>query len=190
MKIKELTSKQIELLKSPLPPEAITQHPTKSFLSSIKPAYVIERLNDVFGIGSWTTDIDTISVDYETGMVVVKMTFEIPEYGIKHQSFGGNNNGGIEKRGFDLGDAYKGASTDALTKISSYLEIGNQVFKGLVDAPNNQPKNDNRPWFNETEFKQVKARVDKGEPIELETILAHYKVSKAMKEKLKGIKVT
>ena len=40
-------------LKAPLPAEAITPHPTKPWLSSIKPAFVIERLNDVFGPGGW-----------------------------------------------------------------------------------------------------------------------------------------
>jgi hypothetical protein len=35
-------------LKEPLPAEAITQHPTKTYLSSIKAIYVTERFNEVF----------------------------------------------------------------------------------------------------------------------------------------------
>lgn len=119
-------------LRSPLPPEAISQHPTKTFLSSIKAIYVEERLNDVFGIGSWTTKIEHIKDEQSQKankngvfpiMSVVKLIFEIPAYGVYHECYGGNDNE-------DLGDAYKGATTDALTKIGSYLEIGIDVFKG------------------------------------------------------------
>ena len=64
-------------------------------------------------------------------MVVVKTTLEIPEYGIYYESFGGNDNQ-------DVGDAYKGATTDAITKIGSYLGIGIDVFKGK--HTHNKPK--------------------------------------------------
>lgn len=50
-------------------------------------------------------------------------TFSIPEYGIYYECFGGNDNA-------DLGDACKGATTDALTKVCSWLGIGAEVFKG------------------------------------------------------------
>jgi len=46
--MKELTQNQLDLIKKPLPPEAVTQHPTKTYLSSIKAIYVTERLNEVF----------------------------------------------------------------------------------------------------------------------------------------------
>lgn len=54
-------------------------------------------------------------------MVVVKVTLEIPEYGVYYESFGGNDNGGEGSKNFDLGDAYKGATTDAITKIASFM---------------------------------------------------------------------
>ena len=50
-----------EKLRQPLPAEAISRHPTKTFLSSIKAIYVIERLNDVFGVGAWRTKVDFVS---------------------------------------------------------------------------------------------------------------------------------
>lgn len=56
-------------------------------------------------------------------MVVVKVRLTIPAYGIDYECYGGNDNA-------DLGDAYKGATTDALTKIASWLGIGQEVFKG------------------------------------------------------------
>ncbi len=132
---KKVTKEMREELRKPLPQEAIKPHPTKTYLSSIKAIYVTERLNDVFGIGSWKLKTDIIpNIEINKGMVVVKTTIEIPEYNIYIESFGGNDNGGEGSKNFDLGDAFKGATTDAITKICSYLEIGIDVFKGKVSA--------------------------------------------------------
>jgi hypothetical protein len=116
---------------APLPPEAITAHPSKSYLSSIKNIYAIERLNQVFGIGGWTFRADVIEHDKQ--MVVVKVTFLVEQYGILLEQFGGNDNE-------DRGDAFKGAVTDALSKISSYLGIGMEVYKGHGPTKQN-PRN-------------------------------------------------
>lgn len=126
---KKITEEQKKKLDAPLPSEAVTQHPTKTFLSSIKSVYVTERLNDVFGVGSWRIKSDTVE-RADKGMVVVKVTFSIPEYGIEYECYGGNNNGGEGSKNFDLGDAFKGAVTDALSKIGSWMGIGADVFKG------------------------------------------------------------
>ena len=125
MEKKVLTPEQITLLKKPLPKEAISPHPTKSYLSTIKAIYVVERLNEVFGTGAWTIRGEKI-VEATEKMVVIESKFEAPEYGIILWAFGGNDNP-------DRGDAYKGAVTDALTKIGSFLGIGMDVFKGLGD---------------------------------------------------------
>jgi len=133
--IMEITPEMREQLRKPLPPEAISTHPTKTFLSAIKAIYVEERLNDVFGIGAWRTKVEFIeSADtkpdkngFVAKMVVAKLIFEIPAYSVYHECYGGNDNA-------DLGDAYKGATTDAITKVGSYLEIGIDVFKGKTKA--------------------------------------------------------
>ena len=138
MSNKTITKEMREDLRKPLPAEAVTKHPTKTYLSSIKAIYVVERLNDVFGLGSWRSKVEKQSVS-DKGMVVVKLIFEIPEYGIYHESYGGNDNGGENSKNFDLGDAYKGAATDALTKICSFLEIGLDVFKGKHDNKTGTP---------------------------------------------------
>lgn len=122
---KQITQEQKALLAKPLPPEAIGKHPSKTFLSTIKAIYVTERLNEVFGEGAWRTEVSF--VDREGKMVVVKVVFTIPDYGIHYECFGGNDNS-------DLGDAYKGATTDAITKIGSWLGIGADVFKGKATA--------------------------------------------------------
>jgi hypothetical protein len=144
-------------LRKPLPPEAIKPHPTKSYLSQINAIYVVERLNDVFGLGRWKIE-HTIIKEIPAGLrsfqlsaskgggtreeycqampiVMAKFTAWIPESEsnspeIYIEAFGGNDND-------DLGDAYKGACTDALTKIGSYLGIGADVWKD-TSKKNNQ----------------------------------------------------
>ena len=123
METKRISEMQRAQLCQPLPAEAVTPHPTKTYLSSIKAIYVTERLNEVFGTGAWRVEVE--KVDQNAKMIVVKVKFSIPSYGIEYECYGGNDNA-------DLGDAYKGATTDALTKIGSWLGIGGEVFKGEV----------------------------------------------------------
>jgi hypothetical protein len=112
-------------LKEPLPREAVSPNPQKPGLSVIKVIYVVERLNEVFGLNGWHVDNEVV----ETGrMVVVRATLAIPRYAIAIEQFGGNDNP-------DRGDAYKGACTDALSKCASYLGIGMDVYKGLYENP-------------------------------------------------------
>jgi len=138
MEIKTITKEMYEALKRPLDAKAVTKHPTKTYLSSIKAIYVTERLNDVFGCGTWQIRTEKIS-ENDKGMIVVKTTLTIPQYGVYYESFGGNDNGGDGNKNFDLGDAYKGATTDAITKICSYMGIGIEVFKGNVNVAPKQP---------------------------------------------------
>jgi Rad52/22 family double-strand break repair protein len=118
-------------LKEPLPREAVSPNPQKPGLSVIKVIYVVERLNEVFGLNGWHVDNEVV----ETGrMVVVRATLSIPQYAIAIEQFGGNDNP-------DRGDAYKGACTDALSKCASYLGIGMDVYKGLYEQPGAGPQN-------------------------------------------------
>jgi Rad52/22 family double-strand break repair protein len=112
-------------LKEPLPREAVSPNPQKPGLSAIKVIYVVERLNDVFGLNGWHVDNEVV----ESGqMVVVKATLSIPRYAIVVEQFGGNDHP-------DRGDAYKGGCTDALSKCASYLGIAMDVYKGIYDHP-------------------------------------------------------
>ena len=117
---KKVTEEMRKKLLEPLPNGSVSQHPTKKFLSSIKTIFVTERLNDVFGVGSWQTDSTIIDLDKSNGMVLMKTVFSVPEYGIKHSVIAGNDNGGANKKGFDLGDACKGATSDCIGKIGSW----------------------------------------------------------------------
>lgn len=192
---KTLTVEQLELLKNPLAPEAITQHPTKTYLSSIKAIYVTERLNDVFGVGIWQIKTNHITTA-EKGMVVVKVELSIPEYGIYYESFGGNDNGGETSKNFDLGDAYKGATTDAITKIGSYLGIGIDIFKGKgkSSAPPSTPSTpaNDLPWLNVNdkdknftrEWSRLIAKKQAKEPIDIKELRKFYKISKEVEAKI------
>ena len=157
MEIKKVTDEMRNKLRELLPQEALKQHPTKTYLTSIKPMYVIERLNDVFGVGSWY--LKNTVIDNKSVMIVIDVNLTIPEYGIDLSCFGGNDNGGEDKKGFDLGDAYKGAVTDALTKICSWLEIGIDVFKGIQNHPTH--KTNESPINKEQHLKKLKDSIGK-----------------------------
>lgn len=158
-----LNQQLLTKLRERLPAEAIKPHPTKTYLSQINSIYVVERLNDVFGLGSWGIDHQVIErrdahirtairkgnriEEFLETTIVVKACFWalIPEqYGggtIKLEAFGGNDND-------DLGDAYKGACTDALTKIGSFLGIGAHVWKdkkGAAPQPQARPQAQDNP---------------------------------------------
>lgn len=183
--IKKLTAEQKALLDTPLPAEAVTQHPTKTYLSSIKSIYVTERLNEVFGVGAWRIKSDIVE-RAQGGMVVAKVLFSIPEYGIEYECYGGNNNGGEESKNFDLGDAYKGAVSDAISKIGSWLGIGADIFKGKHKATQ-QTQQKQKPHLRldklTTRFLQRLYEIEqecisRGEKFQMNNILeAHYIVS-------------
>ena len=122
-------------LRAPLPPEAIKQHPTKTFLSTIKAIYIVERLNDIFGVCGWTIEHEIVSDDTDyvsmKGRIIIfkddgSVALRTPwQYG-GHKKTGTNT---------EPADGYKSAVTDCQSKCASYLEIGIDVFKGLVNPP-------------------------------------------------------
>jgi hypothetical protein len=173
--ITPLPSHLAEQLCAPLPPEAITAHPSKSYLSSIKNIYAIERLNQVFGIGGWTFRADVIEHDKQ--MVVVKVTFLVEQYGILLEQFGGNDNE-------DRGDAFKGAVTDALSKISSYLGIGMEVYKGHGPTKQNPRRTAPKPAL--VKAQPAIARIEELPDYEYEEVLEEEpsEVAEQLKESL------
>ncbi len=191
--MEKVTTEMRQALRMPLPKDAVKQHPTKTFLSSIKAIYVTERLNDVFGVGSWQIKVNHVTTT-DKSMVVVKVEFSIPEYGIYFECYGGNDNGGENSKNFDLGDAYKGATTDALTKIGSYLEIGIDVFKGLgntAPAPQQQPKK----WLNITdsngsdtkEWLNVITAINEKKITSIAEVKKYYNLSKEVEQKINDL---
>lgn len=200
MELKTITNEMRDQLRAPLPDEAVHPHPTKTYLSSIKAIYVTERLNDVFGVGQWQIRCDK-ECEGENGMVVVKVTFTIPAYGIHYECFGGNDNGGEGSKNFDLGDAFKGATTDAITKIGSWMGIGLDVFQGKRGKPANRPQQgqqaapkDDLKWLNKftdksetkitNEYQEVVLGAVEGIFPTMGDIKAAFRVSKATEKEL------
>lgn len=142
-----INEEQKTALQAKLPDWAIKPHPTKPILSVIHPMAVIDRLNEVFGIGEWQFTTEFLSCDKDIQKTkngdryvyvsAVKGTLKIPKHEVLLEQYGGSTND-------DKGDALKGGGTDALTKIASYLGIGAEIYKGHgnVSAGNvtNTPK--------------------------------------------------
>lgn len=128
-----LNTEKVNALQEPLPSWAIKKHPTKSNLSVIHPMAVIDRLNDVFGVGRWNFMTEYIACNpfvqktkngpRDVYMSAVKGVLVVDEFDIHIEQFGGSTND-------DMGDALKGGATDALTKCASYLGVGASIYKG------------------------------------------------------------
>lgn len=135
-----MEQKLIDKLGSPLPAGALKEHPTKKNMTVINPMAVIDRLNDVFGVGKWRWECREIDCTKETQktrngertvyMSSVHGTLTIPAEEIHIEQFGGSTND-------DKGDALKGGATDALTKCASYLGVGASIYKGQGNVDNN-----------------------------------------------------
>lgn len=140
MEIKSITKEMRDELRKPLDTKAVSPIATKPHLSSIKPIYVTERLNSVFGLGAWQVRVELVtpvSSEQKTSSKgrlyteftsLVKVIFTIPTYGIYYECIAGSTNE-------DEGDAVKGGISDCITKIGSWLEIGIEVYKGNGNKP-------------------------------------------------------
>lgn len=160
-----------ERLRAPLPAQAIKPHPTKSWMSSINGAFIVERLNDVFGEDGWSARYEIVENNPQQKMVVVKAIFEAEMKVIQssddaallvrhrvtgkiyRECFGGNDNP-------DRGDAYKGACTDALGKIASQLGIAGEVYKGMLDEVQAPAETDQRQSRKPAEAKRQYENID------------------------------
>lgn len=134
MQFKKVSQEMTLALNEPLPKEALKAHPTMQGLTAINQIYIIERLNRVFGIGSWQLRDELLSPIMENSKQgtkgvykdytsLVKVTLTIPEYNIHMECIAGSTNK-------DEGDSAKGGITDCITKIASWLGIGHEVYKG------------------------------------------------------------
>jgi hypothetical protein len=156
-----LTQEQIQALRAPFPAEALKPDTSRGFeLTSIKAAYVIERLNDVFGpcgIG-WryvhgpfedvATDdgclevVTEVALQYRFGATNDRpgsdrvvwddgWTFRASNHDWSEPIFACGGKA-LGRGGAPYTDARRSAVTDGLTKAASMIGVGRQVFKGLV----------------------------------------------------------
>lgn len=150
------------LLRKDFPQEAMSEDSSRGFpLTSIKAMYVIERLNDVFGlcgVGWRYAHTPERDINGEMGLeLVLQYAVEegegayyyeddkwvsrgAPKWSQPIFAFGGKK---ISKGGgmSPYTDTRKSSVTDALTKAASYLGVGTAVFKG---QSNLEPKSQSR----------------------------------------------
>ena len=170
-----LNEDQMQAIKAPFPVEALSSDTSRGFeLTSIKAAYVIERLNEVFGpcgIGwryvhspfeecanNGKTEIVTeVAFQYRfpatndcTGCDQVVWDAQSNDWAFRN---GGSNHdwsepilacGGKQAVRERITDARKSAVTDGLTKAASMIGVGHQVFKGLVRVGGGNGRNQAR----------------------------------------------
>lgn len=121
-------------LRAPLPDEAIIADNSRGFLlTGLKGAYVVERLNDVFGLCGMGWKFEVAELQVENGWatcslllyfrVLDEWSAPIPGLGDKQM---------VKNR---VGDAMKSAISDALKKAASFLGVGERAYKGLLTPP-------------------------------------------------------
>ncbi|MGD2177879.1 MAG: hypothetical protein PVG71_08660, partial [Anaerolineae bacterium] len=156
-----LTQDQISVLTAPFPAEALKPDTSRGFeLTSIKAAYVIERLNEAFGpcgIGWRYVHSPFEDVPSEDGRLEIVTevafqyhfdatndcagcdrvvwddgwTFRASNHDWSEPIFACGGKG-LGKGGAPYTDARKSAVTDGLTKAASMIRVDHRVFKGLV----------------------------------------------------------
>lgn len=123
-------------LSKPFPADALSTDSSRGFdLTSVKAQYVVERLNEVLIAGQrggWEFVGDFEKVD---GGIIYhgKLVINDGYRGSSQVAVGFST---IKKH---VGDAYKGAMTDSLSKAASKFGIANDVFKGIVTPPSKTP---------------------------------------------------
>ena len=130
-KFLSLSEDQIKLLNKPLPFEAIKETNFGAKLTSVNVAFVNDIFNEIFGVGGYIISSEAKQVEKD---IIAHVEFYAPLYGIYRAAYGGN---AVKT---DLGDAYKGAVTDATTKISSQISSGiNLIWKNIKpESKNNE----------------------------------------------------
>lgn len=123
-------------LKADFPKEAYSVDNTRGFnLTSIKAQYVVERLNDVLGLDGWSVDgafeKDDNGVAFMGSLNVKIGDKEVTRPGVGYGAYQKDKEGKLKKA--SIGDAFKSAMTDMISKTASHIGVGNEVFKGNVD---------------------------------------------------------
>ena len=157
--LKKIPQEIYNKLLAPVPKEAIRPHPTKSYLSTIKAMYIVERLNDVFGVGRWTLRHEVVK--YENDYVLMKGELVLLDYPdcIIPEQYGGHPTTG---KNTELADGFKSAVTDILSKTASYMGIGMDVFKGEVKPPGVITNKNNTNPYTPPPKKDTPKPVDQG----------------------------
>jgi len=126
-----LPKDKMDALAADFPPEAFSPHESKEYLSTLKAGWIIERLNQVLGTGRWTVDHAPMETD-DPKLIMKQGRIRVLDYDVHiPMIYGGKE---VMGKATNLIDAHKSAVTDIMSKSASYLGIGIQMFKGLINT--------------------------------------------------------
>ena len=104
--------------------------------SGYKPQYIIDAMNAVFKIGAWgfeEVSSEIVTHQTEKGTTSNLALCQVKVW-LKNVEFMPVGWGQSRVTKGDIGDAKKGAQTDAIKKALSYFSIGNRAYHGLLKA--------------------------------------------------------
>lgn len=100
-----------------------------------KPQYLIDAMNAVFRIGNWGFEEVAAEVaGYQTEKGAQSLAIAQVKVWLKGIDFQPVAWGQSRVTKGDIGDARKGAQTDAIKKALSYFSIGNRAYHGLLQG--------------------------------------------------------
>ncbi len=100
-----------------------------------KPQYIIDAMNAVFKIGSWGfEEVGAEIVTHQAEKGTSSLAIAHVKVWLKGIDFQPLSYGQSRVTKGDVGDAKKGAQTDAIKKALSYFSIGNRAYHGLLKA--------------------------------------------------------
>lgn len=110
----------IAQLTAPIPPQATKEVKLgKREYTAIKAYYIIERLNSIFGEHGWSHTCEVIFCDSQEAAVKGKLI--LWDYGVVVEEMGGHSDK-------DVGNRVKGAKTSSLSKCTSVLGMGREIY--------------------------------------------------------------
>jgi recombination DNA repair RAD52 pathway protein len=106
-----------------------------SHFTGYKPQFIVDAMNCVFGIGGWgfeelSAEVANFQTEKGTAsLAIAQVKVWLKDIASKPVGWGQSR---VTKG--DIGDAKKGAQTDALKKALSYFSVGNRAYHGLLKA--------------------------------------------------------
>ncbi|SHO53468.1 hypothetical protein [Desulfopila aestuarii] len=111
-----------------------------------KPQYVFDAVNEILQPGNWRYEIVSKEIFDFQAVVEVKLFIRIADEWLCK----GSQTGQMQIVKKNVGDAYKGAITDAIQKCFSLVSIGSDAYRGLLKEVF-FANSGNRPLENTTE---------------------------------------
>ena len=112
-----------------------------------RPQYVFDSVNELLGPENWRYELTKEEIFEAQAVAEVKLFLKVEDVWFCK----GSHKGQMQIIKGNVGDAQKGAITDAIQKCMSLLSIGSDSYKGLLknvylgNTPKNQPGQQSQP---------------------------------------------